>query len=119
MKDEKILQDEILSDEQLENVVGGGANQTQGDSDFLNKLGYNHKSRNSWGYIDHMSVTRAWGVAGIACKAYYIGDDFDNEYYLEGKKISRKDAFKHAMQKRGWSQAAIDCFDWDDVDGKF
>ena len=42
MKDEKILENEILSDEELDQVSGGGSNQTTGDSDFLNQLGYTH-----------------------------------------------------------------------------
>ena len=32
----EILDSEVLSDEDLEKVSGGGSNQTAGDSDFLN-----------------------------------------------------------------------------------
>ena len=43
MAEEKILKDEKLSDEQLEQVAGGGFRQTIGDDTFLMKFGYMDK----------------------------------------------------------------------------
>ena len=111
MKDEKILQEEILSDEELEHVSGGEPNQTAGDSEFLNKLGYKaDKESNSLA----SGVKKAWASAGITCKIYVW---YDNKYYLGDTEISRKDAFRHVMKKRGWNQIAIDCFDFDRYEG--
>ena len=39
MKDEKILNEEVLSDEELEGVAGGADDETLKDAQFLNKLG--------------------------------------------------------------------------------
>ena len=39
MADEKFA-NEIMSDDELDNVAGGGTMQTLGDQDFLSMLGY-------------------------------------------------------------------------------
>ena len=108
MKDEKILSEEILSDEEIEIVAGGRRkghgvcfdHQVSSDARFLKKFGYSS------------SVYDAWSELGITLKH----DSFNHNQYLMGdKEISRKDAYIHAMKKRGWNQIAIDCFDeWSD-----
>ena len=123
MKDEKILDEEILSDEELEHVSGGGPNQTAGDSDFLNKLGYTHDTYqfdidDYEGRINTSDIEKAWASAGVTCKAARTVF-YDNEYWIGGQKVSRKDAFRHVMRKRGWNQIAIDCFDFDRYEGDF
>ncbi|MBR6014285.1 MAG: hypothetical protein IK062_10995 [Selenomonadaceae bacterium] len=44
MKDEKILQDEILTDEELDKVAGGTQSEIDVDMAFFRKLGYNVQS---------------------------------------------------------------------------
>ena len=119
----EILDSEILSDEDLEKVSGGGERQTTGDSEFLNKLGYTHDTYyplNSDGLtgLNKQAIERAWAWTGIICKVD-TSVWFDNKYFLKGQEISRKDAFRHVMKERGWNQIAIDCFDFDRYAGSF
>ena len=118
---EKILKDEVLNDDELEQVSGGGERQDRGDSDFLNQLGYKHERKYyNWGdaeYLHTELIEQAWAAAGV--KAILDESIYSNEYYIGGKQVSRKDAFIHVMKKRGWNQVAIDCFDWDDVQGSW
>ena len=112
-----------MSDGELEKVSGGGGCQTEGDSDFLNKLGYTHDTYyplNSDGLtgLNKQAIERAWAWTGIICKVD-TSVWFDNKYFLKGKEISRKDAFRHVMKERGWNQIAIDCFDFDRYAGSF
>ena len=115
MKDEKILSEEILSEEQLEQVSGGTSYQLNGDYDFLKSFGYLHEG-NGWNSVK--MVNAAWASVGVTCKTY-VSDCVANKYFLGDKQVSRKDAFRHVMKKRGWNQIAIDCFDFDRYNGDF
>ena len=96
MKDEKILQDELIRDEELENVVGGNRNETFNDGralynrgllnwsefqnptlvrELLHKMGYK--------YVDYDGYFKSFGAK-------------DNEYYnKQGEKISRKEFWEN------------------------
>ncbi len=118
----EILDSEVLSDEDLEKVSGGGERQT-GDSDFLNKLGYTHDTYyleidDDVSSINTSDIEKAWASAGVTCKAAKT-IFYDNQYWIGGKEVSRKDAFRYVMKNRGWNQIAIDCFDFDRYDGDF
>ena len=121
MKDEKILNEEQLSDEELEQVSGGGARQVCGDNDLLKMLGCNHWD-GTFGinvhYPDGVEIVRhGWSQVGIRMVA--DGDAiFGSSYYsLNGSPISRKAAFVHAMKQKGWSDSQIESFDWKGVKG--
>lgn len=101
MKDEKILQDEMLSDEELEKVAGGTRDQTYADGnelykrgllsaedalsstpvrEALHKLGYK--------YVDHGGLKMFGGK--------------DNEYFnKQGESISREDFWKNFDAENG------------------
>ena len=105
----KILENEILNDNELENILGGTKYQMYGDYDFLvDYLGYAQ---------DRHELKKIWSKVGIRLKGHY--NFLDNEYFLGGNKISRKAAFRHVMRQRGWNQVAIDCFDFDLYKGEF
>ena len=119
MKDEKILENEILNDEELEQVAGGTAEQTRGDSVFLKKFGIAPAYRPG-DYSSYNDVRARWKSLGIYCSAnsHCI---YGNQYLLgiDEKPISRKEAFQIALKARGWNQVAIDCFDYSDYEGGF
>ena len=107
MKDDKILQEEKLSDEELEKVSGGTNAETADDSRFLNVL--LHKTTkyhqcDRYGsfkiYFDtdaRNDVIEAWKSLGIDLQH----SASSNEYYLNGEKISRTDAWAHAEKLVG------------------
>lgn len=88
MADEKILKDEILSDEQLDGVAGGSDWEISDDANRLrdlHRLGYN--------YVTSDQVNDAMWRLGQEI-GLNIGCDMQegrksNSYYLDNKKISR------------------------------
>ena len=97
MKDEKILQEEMLSDEELENVAGGTIGETAGDSQILYDHGLmdNHYDSIpvmfSW-KSKSAEVDAGWAKAGITCVTKPFGS---NQYFMNGKEISRGEAYDH------------------------
>ena len=97
MKDEKFLQEEILSDEELEKVAGGYINQTTGDSEILYDYGlmdkyFNTVSVTLYWKSKSAAVDAGWAKAGITCVTKPFGD---NQYFKDGKEISRDEAHAH------------------------
>ena len=119
----KILENEILSDEQLEKISGSGIRQTCGDNDLMRMLGCQHFGGDIFpGNLEYAlkDIIKGWAQVGVRLEVpndYVKSCTCDNKYYVGSKEISRMDAFKYAMKQKGWNQAAIDCFDWDDVKG--
>jgi len=109
MADEKILQDEILSDEELENVAGGDYKETAGDSVFLSFYGL-CKKYGVWeiefdkGTSKEEDVKRGWAKLGVTLEYHgrlesgsaFFGDS-TNKYFINGKEVSRDDAYVHAL----------------------
>lgn len=111
----EILENEVLSDDQLENISGGTPEQTSEDYSFLENFGYAPKrtfwkNTNQTYFYKETQVKKGWDKVGIT---YEAGLNDDNKYFLGGEEISRKNAFKHLLNQRGWNQIAIDCFDYD------
>ena len=78
--------------------ASASADQTAQDSQFLNTIGYS-PDRNGetytyfhWGEVSKM-VDKAWAKAGITSVTSWEGV---NRYWLDGKEISRKEAFFYA-----------------------
>jgi len=69
----KLKNENKLTDADLEQVVGGG--QLDQDSRFLNVL--------------------------LQGREGQIAKSVKNEYYIDGKRVSRREAFKHAAYKAG------------------
>ena len=106
MEEEKKFANEKLSDDELEKVAGGTWGQTADDSRFLNSL---NGSTDRYGATKisltpgtkiEEEVQRGWATVGIDFH-WHGGAVSDNEYYLNGKKISQSEAREHAMQVTG------------------
>ena len=88
---------EKLSDEELEGVAGGTIGQTAGDSKILYDYGLMDRH---YGTIPVMfywksksaEVDAGWAKAGITCVTAPFGS---NKYFLNGKEISRGEAYDH------------------------
>ena len=110
MAKEDKFADEMLTDEQLEQVAGGSPGETADDSRFLNVLlngttKYHHCDR--YGEFKVFTspasctdVEKSWNSLGIKIKIYR-GSPNKNEYTLNGKQISRDEAWAYAENKVG------------------
>lgn len=86
---------EQLTDDELEQVAGGTIGQTAGDSKFLYDYGLMDRH---YGTIPVMfywksksaEVDEGWSKAGITCVTAPFAD---NKYFLNGKEISRGEAY--------------------------
>ncbi len=96
---DKILKDEILTEEQLDEVAGGTQGQNGWDALFLKTL-LSKKAPGSEDAIrcdDPESIQRAWAKIGVAAILY---DDTitANEYYMDGKQISQAEAIDYVFK---------------------
>ena len=116
MTEEKILKDEVLDDEELKQVSGGSRSQTSWDSYFLKRIGYMDETYDTliatWDSGSE-AIKAGWAKVGITAKTYR--SDY-NEYFdsnNNNKKITRKEAYTLALQRRGFNDIAIHDFDFD------
>lgn len=101
MKDEKIFEDEMMSDEELEQVAGGNICQTSEDSKFLYEHGIIDKSYTDSGTMQHWDsvskeVDKGWTKVGITCVPRLFGN---NWYFMDDTEISRAEAMKIVAEK--------------------
>ena len=88
---------EQLSDEDLDNVAGGSVGQTADDSQILYKYGLVsdwHRFTGTlfkWKSVSS-EVDSGWAKAGITCVTKPMSD---NQYFLNGKEITRAEAIAH------------------------
>ena len=111
--------DEVMSDEELDNVAGGGTRQTVGDRDFLKSMGYIAKAGSlvfDW-ERNAPKVDAGWSKAGVTCVTKFGCPD--NLYFINGKQVSRKDAFRHALRQKNCSESEISNYDFDQWAGSF
>ena len=111
---------ELLSDEELEQVSGGGTRQTIGDDNFLTSFGYMEKKYR--GYLfdwveNSAKVDAGWAKAGVTCCTVFGCGD--NKYWIGGNRVSRKEAFAYVLRKNGYSEDAIANYDYDQWAGSF
>ena len=102
MTDEKII-GEQLTEEQLDKVAGGNNYEINADSKFFQAMGTTIKeslaTRNGTN-----ELKRAWAKYGISLVFLYGYEDKHedkNEYYYDGKQITRDDALKIVVEKSG------------------
>ena len=96
MAEEKILEGEVLAEEELEGVVGGYY-QTWGDYVNIKKLEADGKGTFYHGVYTYDGVEKAFKKIGeklginISSKLYFDGKPGKNpnKYYVDGKQISR------------------------------
>ena len=92
---------EMMSDNELEQVVGGNIGQTSYDSKVL----YDHGLMDTWYGNDGLvfgwksksaAVDEGWSRAGITC---YTSPFCPNRYWVSGREISRQQAFDIVKSK--------------------
>jgi len=108
----KKINDELekLSDEELENVSGGTCYESADDSRFLNVL----LNGTKYHHCDRYGSTRLWFDTGdatndiinswksLGINAYLCNNTLTkNHYYLNGKEITRDEAWAHAEKLVG------------------
>ncbi|MBQ3444880.1 MAG: hypothetical protein IJG33_16735 [Selenomonadaceae bacterium] len=106
MADKDKFADEILSDEELDQVVGGDYVDTADDSKFLHSYGLCGKyTFNDILFDDGTSqeedVKAGWAKVGVDYH-YYSGCatyGWRNEYYINGNKVTRKEAYAHVRSQ--------------------
>ena len=106
----KLFADKQVSAEQLEDVAGGTAHQTADDSRFLNVLLRGHPAQcDRYGEYkvedDYTAckdrqeeIRQAWRAVGISWSCY---SGKSNEYWKDCRKITREQAYEHAMNVMG------------------
>ena len=97
--------DKELTTEQLEDVAGGSEKEISLDSYFLyHMLGtcclpWDCKNQNVYVRVSAFADVRAaWMKLGVDIN---IWEGNQNEYFINGKRISRREAFEHAQKVLG------------------
>ena len=94
---------EMLSDDELEQIAGGTVGETVIESEFLYELGYGSVTTGvlelwvDW-KGETAKVEKGWAKFGVECHSH---ENARNDFYIDGKKVSRDDAFKYAANKVG------------------
>ena len=112
--------DEVMSDAELEQVAGGGTRQTVGDGKFLMSFGYMENGNPDYflGWEKSSAkVDAGWAKVGITCVTKFGCPD--NKYFAGSQEISRKEAFRIFLRKKGYSEDAINNYDFDQWSGSF
>ena len=95
----EILKDEILTDEELDGVAGGTYLESADDAKKFKKLGVNVYDNDIAGipiltHNEFEKLRGAFNEYGVTIKDKG-GLLNTNEYYIDGKLVSRDDAWKH------------------------
>ena len=96
----EILKDEILKDEQLDQVAGGTVAESFDDADRFEALGIHIYCLDPGVPLNDLytetmiTLQDTYGRFGV--KAMTYGDDHRaNRYFVDGKEVSREDAWKY------------------------
>lgn len=98
MKDEKILQDEIMSEDELENVAGGNRLETFEDGNELYKRGL-LSAEDALHSAPVRDMLHKMGYAGYEDKGGLINSNIYTD--KAGNKISREDFWKNFDSENG------------------
>ena len=103
MAEEKILKDEIMSEDELDNVAGGNAEEINKDFGFLRAVG----ALGQTSAVNDVAMVRAFAAHGIGY-IQYGGDgitgnrdkgNLHNEYFVNGKQVTREAALQQLANK--------------------
>ena len=108
----EILKDEILKDEELEQVAGGTFAESYSDAQQFEKIGVKIFKNDLVGVplLDHegfVNLRNAFDKYGVTIKddgsiwGDLTGKSKANQYYINGKEVSREDAWKHINAQFG------------------
>lgn len=108
MAKEDKFADEVMSDEELDNVAGGNAEEMVNDSRFLNSLNGSCDRYGLWKIAFsagayNEEIEKAWATVGIKAEVSSGQGGFGkkNKYYLNGQQITQEQARQHAMNVTG------------------
>jgi hypothetical protein len=92
MADEKILEEEVLDDAELENVAGGTLKETLDDRARLSKIGmYNFDNKKGFaGSVSDGFVQFGEKYGMKISVGTNLKKDGANQYFLNGKEVSRE-----------------------------
>ena len=108
----EILKDEILKDEELDQVAGGTFAESYSDAQQFEKLGVKIFKNDLAGVplLDpegFVNLRAAFEKYGVTIKddgsiwGDLTGKSKANQYYINGKEVSREDAWKHINTQFG------------------
>jgi len=109
----EIFKDEILSDDQLDQVAGGTFAESYGDARNFEKLGvkiFSGESLVGVPILDHEGFANLRGAFekyGVTIKddgsvfGDIVGTSKANQYFINGKQVSRDEAWKHINAQFG------------------
>ena len=108
----EILKDEILKDEQLDQVAGGTFAESYSDANAFEKLGVKIFETKLAGVpiLDHegfVNLRNAFDKYGVkiiddgSIWGDLTGKSKANQYFIDGKEVSREDAWKHINARFG------------------
>ena len=98
---------EMLSDDELDAVAGGSTGETAEDSRFLNSLGGfcdRYGNFRIWSQDHDYEIRDAWERVGVEATIHggnLITSGANNVYKINGQKVTRVEAMKHAMKVTG------------------
>ena len=98
MKDEKILSEEMMSEEELDNVAGGNRLETYGDGDELYKRGL-LSAEDAVHSAPVREILHKMGYAGYEDKGGLVKANIYTD--KSGNKISREDFWKNFDAENG------------------
>ena len=108
MADKDKIADEKLTDDELDNVAGGKAEEMANDSRFLNSLNGSCDRYGEWKIMFsagayNEEIEKAWATVGIKAEVSSGQGGFGkkNKYYLKGNQITQEEARQHAMNVTG------------------
>ena len=112
MADEKILKEELLDDEQLDNVAGGTFAESYSDAQSFEKLGVKIFKNDLAGVplLDHegfVNLRAAFEKYGVTIKddgsiwGDLTGKSKPNQYFIGGKEVTQAEAWKHINAQFG------------------
>ena len=96
MTDAKILDNEILDDEELEGVVGGTTKENRGDRDLLKKMGYYNDATKSIS----ANLEKSFATLGskLGCDLHVSVNTGTgktaNKYFIADQEVSRNEFWK-------------------------
>ena len=90
-----------MSDDELDNVVGGKSYEISYDSEFFNDLGTNCPRYSfeeaAKSNVPYLNVARNWDKFGV--QVTYRGEAIPMQYSIKGHLVTRKAAYEYVLEQ--------------------
>ena len=94
-----------LTFNELDNISGGNCKQTSDDSKFLQTLNHSCQRYGVWRIRNQAhgkEIEEAWKTVGVECKCHRGGGKKnENEYWVNGQRVTQAQARAYAMDYVG------------------